>query len=159
MAKTQDIDQLLSEIGSFVDEIILITQYSSTFWRIVFEGNKFIDAKLDDETGRLTISSRVATVPDELSKDLFKMALLYNFIWSKTGGTTLSLSPSEDVVMSVHLQEDDLEISRFCSILKSLLIKSNGWQEILDATKNAPSEAEIPSAMTSTLEAESTIRV
>ncbi|MEM9764665.1 MAG: type III secretion system chaperone [Pseudomonadota bacterium] len=128
------IDSILTEIGPLVEagEVICLEGDGPDIWTIAFEDESTCQIEPIGEYGRHMLSSAVAPVPVEGKLELFETLLAYNDQVEQTGAVHMAIdAPDGDVIMSVMLDEEDIEAQALSAAIVSFRALRAHWVEVV----------------------------
>ncbi len=124
---TEQIQQLLQEIGPSMPDIDAVVQTEEPSWAIQFSDETVIILEAAEDPSRIVISAEMGAVHDAQQRVIYETLLCYNLMWRNSGGVKIGLAgPQGTLIVSADICLDNLtladlqqEISKFLKITRS----------------------------------------
>lgn len=139
---TEQIQQLLQEIGPRMPEIDAIVQTEEPSWAIQFSDDIVILLEAADNPPRMVISAELGAVHDAQQRVLYETLLCYNLMWRTSGGVKIGLAgPQGTLIISADICLDNLMLSKLQEEIDKFLKITRCWVNyILQTEKNHAAE-------------------
>ncbi len=141
---TEQIQQLLQEIGPSMPEIDAVVQTEEPSWAIQFSDETVIILEAADDPPRVVLSAELGAVHDAQQRIIYETLLCYNLMWRSSGGVKIGLAgPQGTLIISSDVCLDNLTLSDLQQKIDSFLKTTRSWTQYL-AKADKGELAELP---------------
>lgn len=126
MNNTEYVEQLLNDLEQETPEMAY-QQMADNQWLLAWSDHTIVHIEFDPEESRVTLSTGIGQPDPEQDAAIHKSLLMYNTLWSETGGVTLGLMDDE-VVQLYSACTCQLTSNSFGSIVRNFVAKALIWR-------------------------------
>ncbi len=141
MAKIEQIQLMIEELGAADGEIEGVLQYGDAEWAVIWADEVAVSLEADEDGRRLMLSANLGTPPDDRRAAVLETLMTYNLLWRDHGGVTAALGDGE-LFLLFGLPTDDLTTADLAATLANFAEKSRVWRSF--ATGGGESMVENP---------------
>jgi hypothetical protein len=141
------VQTLMEELGPASADIAIagVFQTGEADWGVAFDDEVVIALELDDESGRLYLTSDLGAPEDGRRAEICEVLLTYNGLIRQTGGVTAALTePEGGLRLLLRLDAGSLTLEVLQTVLANFAEKTRVWRDYV-ATGDAPPPVEDPS--------------
>jgi hypothetical protein len=145
MARKEQIDALLVQVGPVLDPLGIVAYDSENSWRIQVTEDVELILDFDEEQGKLTMSCDLGAPPAGDRGKLYELMLRNNYHWDATGGSRLAVdAPDGKVVLIFDVPTAELDVSKLSNALSRFADMARAWRHIVSQpsqSKSSPAES------------------
>lgn len=147
MSDTQNARLLLTEIATELEVEALVEHQEDggTTWDLFVDDTRLVQIFLDEESGKVTLSTDLGTPAEEDAPSLHRLLLQYNYLWRETSGTRMALEePAGNVVMLYDAYISVLDRQLLRNIIQNFSAAAGAWSALLSrpASKSSGDDAD-----------------
>ena len=132
MSDSESIRRVMEEVGPRDDEIFAVLQTGDKSWAVRFE-HVDIEIELDADSERLMLSAEIGVPPEERRLSVYETLLIYNLLWSDTGGVRMALTEAGgSIVQMVDLHCSVVTTELIAIVTHNLNERSLAWREFFE---------------------------
>jgi hypothetical protein len=127
---TEQIQQLLKELGPSMSEIDAVVQTEEPSWAIQFSDETIVIIEPADEPSRVVISAELGAAAEALQRTVYETLLCYNLMWRDSGGVKIGLAgPQGALIISTEICLQGLVLADLQQHLNTFLKIVRSWTE------------------------------
>ena len=126
MNDNQYVSQLLADLESETPEMAF-QELADGQWLVAWSDHTIVNVEFDPEEHRLTLSTGVGQPDPEKRAAVHKSLLMYNTLWSDTGGVVMGMA-EDDIVQHYSTCTCRLSPGEFASLLPNFVAKALIWR-------------------------------
>lgn len=134
MSDTQTARLLLTEIATELEVEALVEhqEEDGLTWDLFVDDTRLIQIFLEEESGKVTLSTDLGTPAEESAARLHRLLLQYNYLWRETSGTRMALEePAGNVVMLYDAMISGLDRQLLRNIIQNFSAAAEAWSALL----------------------------
>ncbi len=145
MNTLQQLQCLITEVGSVLGEIERIERTSENVFVVVFDEETAIEAEVNEADDKLQLTMLLGPTPPDRRSEMYALLLTYNFLRGETGGFFMALDgPEGSVYLLLDICDLDLELHQLAQILATMLGTGRTWRRALTADQPTEDESAEP---------------
>jgi hypothetical protein len=145
MSVSEALRLLLTEVAAELELAALMEHEGEEglYWDICVSEQRLIEAFLDEESGKLTLSTDLGIPGEEDAARVHRILLQYNYLWRETSGVRMALEePSGMVVMLYDFNASAINRELLGNIIQNFSAAAEAWTALLSQPRAASSAKE-----------------
>jgi len=144
MTDNTQIDALLKELGPLLQPEEILGQDEESRWLIAIDEETGIEVVHDAEQGRLVFHLHLGPVPEERELEIYRMMLVYSYLWMDTGGLRMSLDNEGGATLLYEHPVLDLDPTLLQTLLTNFADQGRIWRDLINHQPQAGVSGEEP---------------
>jgi hypothetical protein len=148
MTDMRNIRETMLELGQLDESVLEILQISDDCFAVRYE-DVDVELEFDATSGRILLSTEIATPEPEKRLEIYETLLNYSLLWQETGGVRMALAGhGGPAIQMVDLDTAGLQPNLLRTVLANLVDRTIIWRAFFasDGEAEVPFDALHPSA-------------
>jgi hypothetical protein len=129
---TEQIQQLVQELGPSMPEIDAVVQTEEPSWAIQFSDETIVIIEAAEQPERLVVSAELGVAQENTELQVYEAMLSYNLMWQESGGIKIGLAgPKGALIISAELCLVGLTLMDLQLSLNHFLKITRAWSQYL----------------------------
>lgn len=139
---TEQIQQLMQELGPSMPEIDAVVQTEDPSWAIQFSDETILIIEPAEDPPRMVISAELGVAAESQQRRVYETLLCYNLLWKDSGGVKVGLAgPQGALIISIDACIEGMTLMDFQDMLNKFLGIARSWtQYVAQADGSEPAE-------------------
>lgn len=138
------IDALMQELGPLLQPEEIVAHEEECAWLIAMDEEIGIEVVHDDEQRRLVFHLHLSPVPEERQLEIYRMMLVYNYLWTETGGLRMALDSSGGATLLYEHPVLELDATSLKDVISNFAEQGRIWQAVIDREPESSVSGESP---------------